>query len=95
MKCGRDSSDIVFKCPTSTNPRPVTVVHKCVLCNCHIAPLFCNSPLISGVKFSFTFCILKIISGSEMISPIHAQNSPRKVEFGRGLQSVGVMKREL
>ena len=43
MKCGRDFSDSVFKCPTSTNPRSATVVHKCEDLICLMIPLVCNT----------------------------------------------------
>ena len=42
--------DVTFQIVFSNALRPATVVHKCVLYNCLITLLFCNSPMFSGVK---------------------------------------------
>ena len=50
MNSGREFSEIVFKCPTSSFPRPGTVVHKYVISNCLITLLFWNISMSSAIK---------------------------------------------
>ena len=46
----REFAQIVFKCPTSTNLRPATVVHKYVISYCLISLPSWNISMFSGVK---------------------------------------------